>query len=178
MTRLVEALPMNAARVIANMTPAVLAGLATVLANLPVSFSGGFVPPPLLGLGVLYFWTLLRPDLVSPVLVLAIGLAEDFLSGGPPGLWAVGYLAAYALTDRQRDVFAGLSGWGVVIGFTAAMLAAAFMVYLVGSLAYWRLTPVQPLVLQSLVTIVLYPLVAIALGAVHRNLVGASRGDD
>jgi rod shape-determining protein MreD len=90
----------------------------------------------------------------------------------------VGYLAAYALSDRQRDAFAGLSGWGVVIGFSAAMLTAAASAYLVGSLVYWRLTPPQPLLVQSIVTVVLYPLVAIILGVIHRNVVGASRGDD
>lgn len=169
---------MSAARVFTLLTPAFLAVFALILANLPVSVTGGLIPPPLLGLAVIYYWTLLRPDLVPPVLVLAIGLAEDFLSGGPPGLWAVGYLAAYALSDRQRDAFAGLSGWGVVIGFSAAMLTAAASVHLVGSLVYWRLTPLQPLLVQSIVTVVLYPLVAILLGVIHRNIVGASRGDD
>jgi len=169
---------MNTVRIFASLTPAFLAAFAVALANLPVSFTNGILPPPLLGLAVVYFWTLLRPDLVPPVLVLAIGLFEDLLSGGQPGLWAVGYLAAYALTDRQRDAFAGLSGWGVMVGFSAVMFGAASVVYIGGSLVYWRFAPVQPLLIQALITVIFYPLMAVILGLVHRRFVGASNSED
>jgi rod shape-determining protein MreD len=174
----VERLSMNTARFFASLTPALMAAFAVALANLPVSFTGGILPPPLLGLAVIYFWTLLRPDLVPPVLVLAIGLFEDLLSGGQPGLWAVGYLVAYALTDRQRDAFAGLSGWGVMIGFSVVMLSTASLVYIGGSLVYWRFAPVQPLLIQTIITVIFYPLMAVILGLVHRRFVGASRSED
>nr|TFG51662.1 MAG: hypothetical protein E4H34_05975 [Hyphomicrobiales bacterium] len=173
-----ERLSMNAPRILASLIPAFLAVFAVVLTNIPVSFAGGVLPPPLLALAVIYFWTLLRPDLVPPALVLAVGLFEDFLSGGQPGLWAVGFLLAYALTDRQRDSFAGLSGWGVVIGFSIVMCATSALVYCVASLVYWRFAPLQPLVMQTLVTIIFYPLVAIVLDYIHRHFVGASRGED
>ncbi len=169
---------MNTARFFASLTPALMAAFAVALANFPVSFTGGILPPPLLGLAVIYFWTLLRPDLVPPVLVLAIGLFEDLLSGGQPGLWAVGYLVAYALTDRQRDAFAGLSGWGVMIGFSVVMLSTASLVYIGGSLVYWRFAPVQPLLIQTIITVIFYPLMAVILGLVHRRFVGASRSED
>jgi cell shape-determining protein MreD len=110
--------------------------------------------------------------------VLGLGLFEDFLSGGQPGLWAVGFLLAYALADRQRDAFAGLSGWGVLIGFSIVMVATSTLVYCIVSLVYWRFAPFQPLVLQTIVTIIFYPLVAALLGLVHRHFVGASRGQD
>jgi rod shape-determining protein MreD len=173
-----ERLSMNSARILASLIPAFLALFAVALSNLPVSFSGGLLPPPLLGLAVIYFWTLLRRDLVPPVLVLVVGLFEDFLSGGQPGLWAVGYLVAYALTDRQRDAFAGLSSWGVVVGFSIVIFATSSVVYLFGALVYWRLAPVQPLLIQTIVTIIFYPLMAVILGLVHRRFIGASRSDD
>ena len=169
---------MHPARLFASLSPAILAAFAVALANLPVSFTGGALPPPLLGLGAVYFWTLLRPDLMPPLLVLLLGLWEDFLSGGQPGLWAIGYLIAYMVTDRQRDAFAGLSGWGVMVGFSIAMFMGAGAVYIAGSLVYWRVSPLQPLVVQSLVTIVLYPLLAIILGLFYRHIVGAYRADD
>lgn len=174
----VEQLSMTPVRFFSSLTPAFLAAFAVALANLPVSFSGGILPPPLLGLTVIYFWTLLRADLVPPVLVLAIGLFEDLLSGGQPGLWAVGYLMAYALADRQRDAFAGLSGWGVMVGFSAVMFGAASVVYMAGSLVYWRLAPIQPLLIQAIITVIFYPLIAVILGLVHRRFVGASNSED
>jgi rod shape-determining protein MreD len=149
-----------------------------MLANLPISFTDGILPPPLLGLAVIYFWTLLRPDLMPPVLVLILGLMEDILSGGVPGLWAVGFLLAYALTDRQRDAFAGLSGWGVVVGFSIVMFSTSALVYCFVSLVYWRFVPLQPMVMQTIVTIIFYPLMAFLLGWIHRHFVGALRGEN
>lgn len=169
---------MNTMRMFASLIPAILAAFAVALANLPVSFTNGILPPPLLGLAVIYFWTLLRPDLVPPVLVLVIGLFEDLLSGGQPGLWAVGYLVAYALTDRQRDTFAGLSGWGVMIGFSVVMFSTASLVYVAGSLIYWRFAPLQPLLIQAIVTVIFYPLMAVILGMIHRRFVGAPHSED
>ncbi len=173
-----ERLSMNSARIFASLIPALLAAFVVALSNLPVSFSGGLLPSPLLGLTVIYFWTLLRPDLVPPVLVLVIGLFEDFLSGGQAGLWAVGYLVAYGLTDRQRDAFAGLSGWGVVVGFSIVIFATSSLVYIVGSLVYWRFAPAQPLLMQTIVTVIFYPLMAIIMGLVHRRFVGAPRSEN
>jgi rod shape-determining protein MreD len=169
---------MNSSRILVSLTPAFLAICMVSITNLPLSLTGGVLPHPLLGLAVIYFWTLLRPDLVPPALVLVVGLFEDFLSGGQPGLWAVGYLMAYALTERQRDTFAGLSGWGVLVGFSIVMFTTSALVYAFGSLVYGRFAAVQPLLIQTIVTIIFYPLMAVILGLVHRHFVGALRTED
>jgi len=169
---------MNPARILASMTPVFAAALLGALANMPVSLTGGMLPSPVLSLAPVFFWTLLRPDLMPPVAVLALGLWEDFLSGGPPGLWACGFLAAYALADRQRDTFAGLTGLGAVVGFAAAMSVAAGVAYFLDAIVYQRLPPPGPLIVQSLVTVILYPPLGVVLGWVHRGFVGALRHDD
>src|SRR5687768_8811286 len=98
-----EQLAMNPARILASLTPVLLAILLVIVANLPVSVTGGLVPAPLLALAPIYFWVIVRPGLMPPIAVLLIGLFEDLLSGGPPGIWATGFLAAYGLADRQRE---------------------------------------------------------------------------
>src|SRR5262249_21351130 len=108
-------------RMIVTSLPVMLAVFAVIFVNVPVSVTGGLIPAPLLALCAVYFWSLMRPDLMSPVAILIIGLLEDLLSGGPPGLWAAGFLAAYTFTESQRETLAGLSGIGAVIGFAAAM---------------------------------------------------------
>src|SRR5690348_14149481 len=60
-------------RLISSVTPVSLALLGAVIANLPVTLSGNHLPAPLLGLMPLYFWALLRPDLVTPAWVALIG---------------------------------------------------------------------------------------------------------
>ena len=142
-------------------TPFLIAFLLVVLANLPISFTGGLLPAPVLALAAIYFWTLARPDLMPPVAVLVTGLAEDLLSGGPPGLWAAGFLAAYVLIDRQRKILLELNGSGTLIAFTGAMLLSAADRLCAGfchlSASLYRL---PPLLLESVVTVILYPLVA------------------
>jgi rod shape-determining protein MreD len=164
------------ARLFASLLPALLAVLMVILANMPVSFTGGLLPAPALALAAVYFWVLVRPDLMPPVVVLLIGFFEDLASGGPPGLWAAGFLAAYALTDRQRETFAGLSGAGALVGFAGAMLLAGATAYGLASVVYLRFAPLPPLLLESVSTVVFYPLIALSMGWVHRRIVGPMRG--
>ena len=162
-------------RLVASLIPAALAVLLVMLVNMPVSFTGGLLPAPALALACVYFWVLVRPDLMPPFAVLLLGLLEDLLSGGPPGLWAAGFLAAYWLTDRQRETFAGLSGLGALVGFAGAMLFAGAVAYGLDTIVYLRLAPLPPLLLESVSTVVFYPLIAISMGWIHRRIVGPNR---
>jgi rod shape-determining protein MreD len=173
-----ERLGMNPARILASLTPVLLAVLFVMIANMPVTMTGGLVPAPLLALIPIYFWAIIRPDLMPPVAVLIIGLFEDLLSGGPPGIWATGFLAGYSLADRQRDTFIGLSGLGATLGFAAAVFTAAGAAWLLASVVYWRPAPLASLMLESLVTVIFFPLLMIPLSWMHRHLIGSFRGDD
>src|SRR6185312_3601712 len=84
-------------RLLAAMMPLLLAIGLVLLVNLPVSLTGRLLPAPVLALAAVYYWVLVRPDLMPPPAVFIVGLLEDVLSGGPPGLWAAGFLAAYLL---------------------------------------------------------------------------------
>jgi rod shape-determining protein MreD len=163
-------------RLFVHSLPFLMSIVAVVVVNLPISLTGGTLPAPLLAFAPVYFWALMRPELMPPSAVLIIGLVEDLLSGGPPGLWAAGYLAAYALVDRQRESLAGLSGVGAVIGFATALFIAGLVAYILASLVYWRLAPIAPLFLTAIVTIAFYPLAAWFMGWLQRRLVGAARG--
>jgi rod shape-determining protein MreD len=158
-----------------SLLPCLSAVLLMLLVNLPVPLTGGLLPAPLLALTAVYFWALVRPDLMPPFAVLVIGLLEDLFSGGPPGVWATGFVAAYALVDRQRDNLAGLAGIGAVVGFAAAMALAAFATFVLTWIMYLRHPPIAPLLLASVVTVLFYPPVALILGWIHRKAVGAIR---
>src|SRR5215831_12930086 len=103
---------------------------------------------------------------MPPFGVLVIGLLEDLLSGGPPGLWAAGFIAAYALTDRQRDLLAGLPGPAALLGLAAATAYALTLV------VYLRPPALAPLLLSCVVTVMFHPLVVWPLGWFHRRVVG------
>ena len=166
-----------ASRLLAAVVPVTLALLGTLIANLPVSFLGGIVPAPLLGLMPIYFWCLVRPDLMPPFWAFAVGLLEDMLSGGPAGVWTFAFIVTYALIDRQRDAFAGLSGLGAILGFATAAAVACAGAYAVEALWYWRVPPLAPVMGELAMSVIFYVPIAMFLGFVHRRLVGPLRSD-
>ena len=163
--------------VVGAVIPIFLGMVGAFVANIPISIFGGHLPPPLLALMPVYFWCLVRPDLMPPWAALAIGVLEDMLSGGPPGMWAAAFVASYVLVDRQRDSFAGLAGFGAIIGFGAAMLTASATAFLIAAFYYWRFPPVTMLIVQFALTTLFYIPGAALLNLIHRRLVGPLRSD-
>jgi rod shape-determining protein MreD len=148
-----------------------------ILANIPVSFFGGLVPPPLFALMPVYFWCLVRPDLMPPSAAFAIGLVEDLLSGGPPGVWALSFLVCYAVIDRQRDTFAGLAGYGAILGFAAIMLVASGVAYATVSVLNSRFLPTESLVIEIAISVIFYIPALWLMNAAQRRIIGALRSD-
>ncbi len=98
--------------------------LGALIYAAPIGLGGIDVPMPWLPLLPVFFWGLLRPDLGRAVSAFAIGLFQDFVSGGPLGLWAITYLVAFAAIAPQRDALAGQSASAVWIGFAMFVLMA------------------------------------------------------
>lgn len=172
-----ERLGLSPSNVASAVVPFLCAVLGVGFANLPISLLGGLVPPPLLALMPVYFWCLVRPDLMPPALAFAIGVLEDLFSGGPPGVWGASFVAAYWLIDRERDSFAGLAGIGAILGFGAAMLITSTTAYFIVSIYYGRLPPISPLIVEITVSVLFYVPAAFILGWIHRRFVGALRSD-
>ena len=168
---------LSSGRIFSNAIPVVLALTGVVLSNIPISFTGNHLPAPLLGLMPVYFWGLVRPDLMSPMWALLIGLLEDVLAPGPPGLWAAAYIATYTVVSRQRDVFAGLSGYAAVLGFATAAFVACGTAYLIKCVLDWRLLPIGSIAGGMLSSAILYIPVAVFLNHMHRRFVGPLRSE-
>ncbi len=161
----------------AALVPLICGLFCAFLSNIPVSILGGVVPPPLLALVPVYYWCLVRPDLMTPAAALAVGFAEDVLSGGPPGVWTLAFVLTYALVARQRDSFAGLSGLAAVLGFAAAALAACTSAWLTVAVLHAHLPPLAPILSELAMTVLFYIPTAYVIGMIHHWLVGAARGD-
>jgi rod shape-determining protein MreD len=172
---LADPVALNVSRLLGSLLPVLSAVLLVMLVNLPVTLTGGLFPAPLLALTAVYFWALVRPDLMPPFVVLFVGLLEDLLSGGPAGVWATGFMAAYALVDRQRENLAGLAGAAAVLGFAAAMALAATASFILTWIMFMRQPPLAPVLLASVFTVLFYPPIAVVLGWMHRRAVGALR---
>jgi rod shape-determining protein MreD len=161
----------------ANAMPVLFGLVGVVITNLPFSLFGGWIPSPMYALMPVYYWCLVRPDLMSPGWVLLIGLGHDVFSGEPIGVWAASFVVTYAVIDKQRDAFAGLSGWGAILGFATAALIACATNYTITSLYFWKLMAVGGSIREFAVTSVLYVVVLPLLSFTHRKVVGPLRSE-
>jgi rod shape-determining protein MreD len=164
-------------RLLSALVPVICGFLAVAISNLPISLTNGLVPAPLLALIPIYFWCLVRPDLMTPAAVFAIGLLQDIMAGGPPGIWTLSFVVTYAVIERQREAFAGLSGLVAVLGFAAAALVATACAYITVAIYYWHMPQIAPILAELVVTVLFYMPGAFVLGLVHRRLVGPLRSD-
>lgn len=164
-------------RFLSALVPLLCGFVAVLASNVPLSLTNGLVPTPLLGLVPIYFWCLVRPDLMTPAAVFAIGILEDVLAGGPPGIWTLSFVITYAVIDRQRDAFAGLPGLAAVLGFATAALITCACAYFIVALYYWHMPLVAPIVAELAMTVVFYIPGALLVGFIHRRLVGPLRSE-
>jgi len=130
-----------------------------LLAIVPINLFRGWMPGPELGLIAAFFWAVYAPNLFPPAAIFALGLVQDFASGGPVGFWALIYLAAYGFTLSQRVFFIGRSLIGVWLGFAAVATIAGMAIWLLASTVYNRWVPPAEIFLQVAVTTLAFPLV-------------------
>jgi len=164
-------------RFLAGLVPLGFGLVGAALANFPVSLTGGFLPTPLFALMPVYFWGLVRPDLMPSWAAFVIGMTEDLLSGGPPGIWAASFVACYAFVEWQRDALAGAGDYGAILGFAAAMVVAAGTAYGLVALYFWRLPPIAPLGADIAINVLWYIPAVSLMNKVQHHLLGAHRSD-
>ncbi len=104
--------------------PMVLCVIATVLLAAPIRILGQALPQPVFPLALAFAWPLIRPSLVPPFALLVMGLFLDLFWGGPPGLWPLCLLAAYAGVLALRRLITGNDFVFVWAWYAAATLVA------------------------------------------------------
>lgn len=130
---------------------------ATVLFGIPLRIWGLQLPEPVFPLAVVFAWAVIRPSVIAPFAVLAMGLFLDIFWGGPLGLWPICLLLAYAVILAGRSMVAGqgrLILWGWYGLVTATAMLAGYLLVMLDSKAQPSLIAVA---WQFLATIVLYP---------------------
>jgi rod shape-determining protein MreD len=117
-----------------------------------------------------YFWSVFRPASMPPLVVFVIGLLGDLLDFAPVGVGVLSLLILHGLALRWRR---GLERQGFVLTwlvFIGLSTGAAILQWLLLSLLAFRLMPPGPLAFQTLLSVGLYPLLAVPLAAAHRTL--------
>lgn len=137
--------------------PALLCLLATLLLGLPFRLFHLQLPEPIFPMICVFSWAVIRPSILSPIVILIIGLILDLLWGTPFGLWSLSMLIGYGLTLAMRAMMTGQSRmmmWAWYAGVTAVVLIAGFLFTMLHSGAT---SNVIGLIWQLLATSLLYP---------------------
>jgi len=161
---------------IKSILPFILALLAAVLTTLSYGVSMGADATPSITLIVVFFWVSRRPALLPPLAILAIGLWHDALIGAPIGLTPMLLLAVRAAIVEQNIIIFSQSfllGW---IGFAALCSLITLLEWLVVSWVQGAFMAGSPFVVQAVLGIVVYPLVAGLCGWLDYVVFGIRKG--
>ena len=130
---------------------------ATILFAAPVRVLGFPLPEPVFGLIPAFAWAVIRPSILAPLALVALGVFTDLYWGSPTGLWGLSLLVAYAAVLSVRRFMLGQSWVVSWIWFSVAAalaMGAGFFLTLLSSLAVPSLIAVF---WQFLATSALYP---------------------
>jgi len=138
--------------------PVLACAVASLILAVPLRAWGLRLPEPVFALAPAFAWAVIRPSVLPPFVLVALGLFLDVLWGAPTGFWAVCLLAGYAPVLFLRSILAGQS-FGVMWAWYAAACAFAFLVGVYAISLDAGSTPSMIAVgWQFLVTAALYPI--------------------
>lgn len=141
------------------------------LANLPFRFDTGMMPvAPMLGLMAVYFWGMVRADLMRAPAIFLVGFLQDALSGAPLGLTSLALLLGMAVVGYLHPLLGLLSFANYWIGFAVAALVTSLVGYIGIAIALGGFPDSGPLFSQMFLSILLYPFVAAALMFLYRRI--------
>jgi rod shape-determining protein MreD len=137
--------------------PALMAMAATILFAAPIRVFGLSLPEPVFALVPAFSWAVIRPSVLAPFGVLALGLFLDLFWGGPLGLWALSLLLAYAMALAMRNMMSGQSRvmmWAWFASGVAISMLGGYLFTMLDSLA---MPSIIAVFWQFLATALLFP---------------------
>jgi rod shape-determining protein MreD len=138
--------------------PALYCVVGSVLLSLPVKIYGLQPPEPVFAMAPAFAWAVIRPSILPPFALVALGLFQDILWGGSPGLWPVCLLTVYAAAFTARRVLAA-EGFRVQWAWYAGVCAVGFGVgVLLYSVVGAEVPSLVGVALQFFVTAALFPM--------------------
>lgn len=149
--------------------PAVCTALVVLLAGVPFGVPGGAGLRSAAALGCVFFWSLVRPASMTPPAVFLLGALCDLLGLSPPGVAVLVLLVAHGLAVQWRPVLVPRGFAAVWLAFAAVAAGAAALEWALTGLLTWRLPPPGAAVLQALLAIGVYPVLAVPFIRAHRG---------
>jgi len=155
--------------------PASCLVLLLLLAAAPLGLPQQAILLPALALNGVFFWSLFRPASMTPPMVFGIGLLLDLLAYLPLGLGVLTLLGVHGLTIHFRRF---LTRHGFMLVWTTFLLmatGASALTWLLSSVLALRWLPAAPVVLQAMLAVALYPVLATLFARAHTTIADPER---
>lgn len=159
---------------LARMLPIATTVLAALIVILPVRVPGYAALTPAFTLMAVYHWTIYRPDLLPPVGLFAVGLAQDLLTGGPVGVGSLVLLLARAAVLRNRRYFINCAFPFVWTGFALLAAGAMSAFWALHSLLELNFFDLRSTMFRTVLTVAIFPVASFALGRTQRAVMGGA----
>lgn len=167
---MIEREPATPHGILRDATPVVTLIAATLLDLLWLPIPGFNAISPAFPWAVVFCWTAWRPGLLPFVAVFVVGVFEDLVRGTPLGAGSLAMLVVQAFVRAQPRQINRRSFEELWLGFAMAGSIAAIANWLALSFSFRQLLSPWPGVVQYLVTLAVFPVVAWLLVRVDRGL--------
>jgi rod shape-determining protein MreD len=137
--------------------PALIAVALTIVLATPVEMFGLTLPEPVLPLVLAFAWPLIRPSMLAPGVLFALGLFLDIFWGGALGTWPLALITVYAIVLGSRNLLAGQETRVLFAWYAICCAIAFFLVYLIVSMEAGRAPSLIALLWQVVPTLVFFP---------------------
>ncbi len=160
-------LEQNARRLLPILISVVLALAAVLPVGLP---QWGVMAPPFLLIGVFY-WSIVRPDLLPPTAAFLLGLLQDLLTGMPLGSGAlIMTITQWTMRGQQRYLI-NRPFFLMWAAFAPVVMIAGVLDWLIYALFTFHPAPIDGALVRMVLGFVLFPVVAwLVLIPTHRTL--------
>jgi rod shape-determining protein MreD len=118
----------------------------------------------------LFYWSVYRPTLISPIFVFFLGVIFDLVLGYPLGLHSILFLVFQWVVSDQRLYFLGQPFFLVWIGFCLSAFCIYSFEWIFFSAYQMMWIETETLLLGFIFTICIFPLISLLFTLVHRFL--------
>jgi rod shape-determining protein MreD len=157
----------------ASLLPVATTVLAILLSIQPIHIPGYAAVTPAFSLMTTYHWTIYQPTLLPALALFILGIMQDLLSGGLPGVTGLLLLLSRAIVRGQRRHFVNRPFPFVWAGFTLLTAGAMLFLWTLHSVLAAELLDFRGAVFRAVLTISLFPVASFLLGRTQRTFMSA-----
>jgi rod shape-determining protein MreD len=155
--------------------PSCITVLLMLLTQAPLGVPEQAALLPAVALCCVWFWSLFRPDAMPPPVAFLIGLLMDLLGYLPLGVGVFTLLAVHGVAMASRRSLSRRGfGW-IWIVFAGVAAAASLLIWLLVMLLTFRLLSPDPPIFIAILTVSIYPVLAIPFAGAHRSVANPER---